>query len=95
MSIPSPQRLTILGLVTTLGLALSSIALAQSLPPVQTSPPADGPPRMPAEPAASLQLPIVTQSSRVRAFNAGPNGEVHDLYLQNGSVVDVTPVLGE
>lgn len=47
-----------------------------------------------AAPAASTPLPVVTQSSRVRAFNAGPGGEVRSLYLQNGSVVDVTPALG-
>jgi hypothetical protein len=79
--------------MTALGLAFSSVALAQSSPP-PPSPPAAGPPIVSAAPAASPQLPVVTQSSRVRAFNAGPTGEVRSLYLQNGSVVDVTPALG-
>src|SRR6202000_1983198 len=48
----------------------------------------------PAAAGASIQLPVVTQSSHVRAFNAGPGGEVSSLYLQNGSVVDLTPALG-
>jgi hypothetical protein len=76
-----------------LGLALTSVAFAQT-PPTQPTPPADGPPNLPVAPAAASQLPIVTQSSRVRAFNAAPSGEVRSLYLQNGSVVDVTPALG-
>jgi hypothetical protein len=81
MNIPSPLHLA------TLGLAFSSIAFAQSPPTAQ-------PPGMPAALAASPQPPVVTQSSRVRAFNLGPGGEVRSLYLQNGSVVDVTPGLG-
>jgi hypothetical protein len=85
MNIPCSLR------ITTLGLAFSAVALAQSPPP---TPPADGPPTVPATPAASTQLPVVTQSSRIRAFNPGPVGEVRSLYLQNGSVVDVTPALG-
>jgi hypothetical protein len=94
MNIPSPLRMTTLGLVTALGLAFSSVAIAQSPPPAPPTPPADGPPTVPAAPAASPPLPVVSQSSRVRAFNAGPTGEVRSLYLQNGSVVDVTPALG-
>ena len=94
MNIPSPLRITTLGLVTALGLAFSSVALAQSPPPAPPSPPADGPPSVPAAPVPSPQLPVVTQSSRVRAFNAGSSGEVRSLYLQNGSVVDLTPALG-
>ena len=69
--------------ITALGLAFCSMAFAQSPPPAP-----------PAAPAASSQLPVVTQSSRIRAFNAGPGGEVRSLYLQNGSVVDLTPALG-
>jgi len=80
--------------ITALGLALSSMALAQSPPPTPPTPPVEGPPSLPVEPAANSQFPIVTQSSRVRAFNAGPGGQVRSLYLQNGSVVDVTPALG-
>jgi hypothetical protein len=94
MNIPSPLRMTSLGLVTALGLAFSSVALPQSPPPAPPSPPADGSPSVPSAPVSSSQLPVVTQSSRVRAFNAGPSGEVRSLYLQNGSVVDVTPALG-
>ena len=94
MNIPSLQRMTTLRLATALGLAFSSVALAQSPLPAPPNPSADGPPTPPASPVASSQLPVVTQSSRVRAFNPGPGGEVRSLYLQNGSVVDVTPALG-
>ena len=40
------------------------------------------------------QMAIVTQSSRIRAFNAGPDGLVRSLFLQNGNVVNVSPDLG-
>ena len=43
---------------------------------------------------AGPQMPVVTQTSRIRAFNAGPDGQVRSLYLQNGSVVNVSPDLG-
>jgi hypothetical protein len=77
----------------TIRLALSASAFAQS--------PSPGPPSLPGAAgsppmlmgSASAQLPVVTQSSRIRAFNAGPEGEVHSLYLRNGSVVDVSPDL--
>jgi hypothetical protein len=89
MNIPSPLRMMIFGLT------FSSVALAQSPSPAPPSRPADGPPSVPAAPAAvTSQLPVVTQSSRVRAFNAGPGGEVRSLYLRNGSVVGVPPALG-
>ena len=94
MNTPCSPRMTSLGLVTALGLAFGSVALAQSRTSAPPTPPADGPPAAPATLAASQPLPVVTQSSRVRAFNAGPGGEVRSLYLQNGSVVDVTPALG-
>lgn len=42
----------------------------------------------------AAQLAVITQSSRIRAFNPGPGGEIRSLYLQNGSVIDVTPGLG-
>lgn len=87
MHIPSSLR------ITALGLALSSVAFAQSPPPAPSTPPSV-PPGGPTAPSPTSQLPVVTQSSRVRAFNAGPSGEVRSLYLQNGSVVDVTPALG-
>lgn len=89
MHIPSSLRLA------ALGLAFSSAAFAQSPPPAPPTPPADGLRSMPAVPAGTnSRLPIVTESSRVRAFNPGPGGEVRSLYLQNGSVVDLTPALG-
>jgi hypothetical protein len=94
MNISCSLRITSLGLVTGLWLAFSSVALAQSPPPAPPNPKADAPPTVPAAPAASTQLPVVTQSSRIRAFNPGPAGEVRGLYLQNGSVVDVAPALG-
>jgi len=88
MIIPASLR------ITALGLALASVAFAQTPPPTPPTPPADAPLNLPVAPAAASQLPIVTQSSRVRAFNPGPSGEVRSLYLQNGSVVDVAPALG-
>jgi hypothetical protein len=88
MNIPSSVRMT------ALGLAFSLVAFAQNPPPATPpNPPATQAP-MPAAPGASIQLPVVTQSSRIRAFNAGSGGEVRSLYLQNGSVVDLTPPLG-
>jgi hypothetical protein len=80
--------------ITALGLAFSYVAFAQSPPPAAPPPPPDAPASMPAAPGPSSQLPVVTQSSRIRAFNAGPGGEVRSVYLQNGSVVDLTPALG-
>ena len=94
MNTPYPLRMTTLGLVTALGLAFSSVAFAQSPPPAPPSLAADGPPSVPDAPAASTPFPVVTQTSRIRAFNAGPGGEARSLYLQNGSVVDLTPALG-
>ena len=71
------------------GLAISASALAQAPPPL--------PPQ--AAPAmAGLTMPApgqpVTQSSRLRAFNPGPDGQVQSLYLSNGSVVNLSPDLG-
>ena len=87
MNIPSPLRIATVRLVAALGLAFASVAFAQSQPPAPPTSPADVPP-------AFSQFPVVTQSSRIRAFNAGPGGEVRSLYLQNGSVVDLAPGLG-
>ncbi len=80
--------------ITALGLALSSVAFAQSPIPTPPGPLAVPLDRAAASPATSPQLPVITQSSRVRAFNAGPSGEVRSLYLQDGSVVDLAPGLG-
>ena len=89
MKIPSPLRMT------TLGLAVSSLAFAQNPPTAPAPTPPDAQAPMHGTPEASSQLPIVIQSSRVRAFNAGPDGgEARGLYLQNGSVVDLTTGLG-
>ena len=87
MHIPSSLK------ITALGLAFSSVAFAQSPTPIPPAPLAVAPNGTPA-PSQDPQLPVVTQSSRVRAFNAGPGGEVRSLYLQNGSVVDLAPGLG-
>jgi hypothetical protein len=75
--------------VVALGFAFGSVAHAQS--PAAPPPPATA--SIPATPGVSPQ-PFVTESSRVRAFNAGPDGEIRSLYIQNGSIVDVTPALG-
>ena len=78
--------------ITGLGLAISSVAFAQSPTPAPPTPPAI---RLAAVPAsAPQQVSMVTESSRVRAFNAGPGGEVRSLYLQNGSVIDLAPGIG-
>jgi hypothetical protein len=84
MYIPSSLK------ITALGFALSSTAIAQSPPAAPPVPPAAAP----GLPPAYQQTSQVTQSSRVRAFSAGPVGEMRSLYLQNGSVVDLTPALG-
>ncbi len=86
MHLPSSVKLV------TLGLALGSAALAQNPAAVPPAPPAGA--QLAAVPSPASALPIVTQSSRVRAFNAGPGGEVRSLYLQDGSVVNLTPALG-
>ena len=86
MHIPSPLK------ITALGLALSSVAFAQSPTPAPLTPSANPPAAAPAP--SRQQLSMVTESSRVRAFNAGPGGEVRSLYLQNGSVVDLAPEIG-
>lgn len=88
MHIPSSIR------ITALGLALSSVAFAQSPVPAPSAPPVVPPRAIAARSPSPEQFPLVTESSRVRAFNAGPGGEVRSLYLQNGSVVDVEPGLG-
>jgi hypothetical protein len=87
MHIPSSLK------ITALGLAFSSVAFAQSPAPAPSTPPVV-PPSAPAALSPTSQLPVVNQSSRVRAFNPGPGGEVRSLYLQNGSVVDLAPALG-
>jgi hypothetical protein len=79
--------------ITALGFALSSVAFAQSPTPTPPAPPAGIPNAAPAPPP-DAQLSVVTQSSRIQAFNAGPGGEVRSLYLQNGSVIDLSPELG-
>ena len=78
--------------LTALGLALSSVSFAQIPTPAPPSPPAIPPTAAP--PSMPQQVRTVTESSRVRAFNAGPGGEVRSLYLQNGSVVDLAPGIG-
>src|ERR1700753_1910708 len=86
MHTPFPLR------ITALGLALSSAAFAQSPTPAPPAPPAIPPTAAP--PSIQQQMRTVTESSRVRAFNAGPGGEVRSLSLQNGSVVDLAPGIG-
>jgi hypothetical protein len=86
MHIPSSLR------ITALGLAISSVAFAQSPTPAPPTPPAHPPDAALA--STPQQLSMVTESSRIRAFNAGPAGEVRSLYLQNGSVVDLASGIG-
>ena len=73
--------------IATLGLAISSVTFAQSPTPAAPTPPAIPP----AAASTPQQVSMVTESSRVRAFNPGPGGEVQSLYLQNGGVVDLPP----
>jgi hypothetical protein len=80
--------------ITALGLAFSAVAFAQNSVPPPPTPPVVPPGAAAAPSPGPQQFPMVTQSSRVRAFNAGPAGEVRSLYLQNGSVVDLVPGLG-
>ena len=83
MHIPSSLK------ITALGLALSSAAFAQSPIPAPPTPPLVPP----ASDSSAQRLSMVTHTSRVRAFNAGPGGDVRSLYLQNGEVVDLAPDL--
>lgn len=87
MHIPYPLKVAALA---ALGLAVSSVAFAQS----PTATPPASPAISPAAAPAPQQLPMFTESSRIRAFNAGAGGEVRSLYLQNGSVVDLSPGIG-
>jgi len=79
--------------ITALVLAFRSVTFAQTPAPAPQTPPV-GRQSSPATLSPTLQLRVVTQSSRVRAFNVGAEGEVRSLYLQNGSVVNLAPELG-
>ena len=70
------------------GLAISASALAQA--PASSPAQAAGPVNTPV--AARAGQPV-TQSSRIRAFNPGPDGQLQSLYLSNGSVVTLSPDL--
>ena len=79
------------------GFALSACALAQAPPPGAPLPAAGqalGAAAMPF-PAQTGDSSLVTQASRVRALNPGRDGQVLSLYLANGSVVDLSPDLGQ
>lgn len=77
------------------GLILSTPVFAQNAPDgALPAPPQPMSGRGEAPGSAVPQMPVVTQTSRIRAFNAGPDGQVRSLYLQNGSVVNVSPELG-
>ena len=81
--------------VVSIGLILSTPVFAQNTPDgVVPAPPRPISDRGQAPRPAGPQMLVVTQTSRVRAFNAGPDGQVRSLYLQNGSVVDISPELG-
>lgn len=90
MHIPSSLR------ITAFTLGLGSIALAQTPPPPPPLAPSLSATASNATSTSSpaSQLAVVTQSSRIRAFNVGQGGEVRSLYLQNGSVINVAPGLG-
>lgn len=84
-------------LTIAVGLALSASAFTQTSPVVAppASQPAAGQAQMPTSVPVATQSPVVTQSSRILAFDVGPGGEVSSLYLQNGNVIDVPPDLGQ
>lgn len=69
---------------------LCSTGFAQTPPPAGPLPSVgrglNQPTQSPVNPMRGL---AVTQSSRVRAFNVGPDGQVQSIYLANGNVVDV------
>ena len=76
------------------GLALSASALAQAPPPRGPSPLLG---QVPGSPIGT-PMPVqpgqpVTQSSRIRAFNPGPDGQVRSFYLSNGNVINLSPDL--
>ena len=81
--------------ILAVGLACSASALAQAPPP-------SGPLAVPRQAAGPMGMPLPTrmggqpsiQSSRIRAFNPGPDGQIRNLYLSNGSVVNLSPNLG-
>lgn len=70
-----------------MGLALSGTALAQV-------PPSAGATNLTLPPPPPSVASTVTQSSRIRAFHPGQDGQVKSLYLSNGSVVDLPPDMG-
>ena len=67
------------------GLTLGASALAQA--------PGPGAPPNPPSAQIGAASSFVRQSSRIRAFNPGPDGQLRSLYLSNGSVVDLPPDL--
>lgn len=80
--------------ITALGLAMGSAAFAQSPVPAPPTPPAV-PPEAASVPSPASQLfPVVSQSSRLLAFDAEPGRGVRSLYLKNGSVVELAPGIG-
>ena len=77
------------------GFILSTPVFAQNAPDgASLAPPQPMDGRGQAPGPAGPQMPVVTQTSRIHTFNAGPDGQVRSLYLQNGSVVNVSPDLG-
>jgi hypothetical protein len=79
------------------GLILSGSAFAQTPPTDGALPPpapVAGPAGMPS-PATMRAPSIVTQSSRIRAFNPAPDGQIRSLYLSNGDVVNLSPGLSQ
>ena len=80
-------------LLTTLSMCLICSAGLAQLPPSSATPPVpprDGLQQGPQAGNLSLSGTTVTQRSRVRAFSAGPDGQVRSIYLSNGTVVDLT-----
>ena len=80
--------------LATFGFIPSGPLFAQNAPDGAISAPPPMANRSQAPGLVGPQMAIVTQSSRIRAFNAGPDGLVRSLFLQNGNVVNVSPDLG-
>ncbi len=68
---------------------ICTVGFAQSPQPGGPPPSGVGANQAPRPGPMPLQGSAIIQNSRVRAFNAGPDGQVRSIYLTNGSVVDV------
>lgn len=78
-----------------LGLGCSAPAVAQTTPEAAAPPPVAAQAKTQNAGPVASPSPGETLSSRILAFDVGPGGEIRDLYLKNGVVVDIPPDIGE